>query len=79
MSTYRNVVRGGSVLLCLCPPATRARCWPSRDRRSVTTAVVTMVPRSADQRVVVSAIHDLKPSTHGLQRPQTSNCERGIR
>ena len=36
---------------------------------SVTTAVVTMVPRSTEQRVVVSAVHDLKPSTHGLQRP----------
>ena len=23
---YRNVLRGGSALWCLCPPATRARC-----------------------------------------------------
>ena len=44
----------------------RARRWPTRDRRSVTTAGVTMVPRSADQRVVVSAVHDLTPSTKGL-------------
>ena len=50
----------------------RTRCWPTRDRRSVTTAGVTMVPRSADQRVVVSAVHDLTPSTEGLQRPRTS-------
>ena len=66
-------------LLCLCPPATRTRRWPTLDRRSVTTAGVAMVPRSADQRVVVSVVHDLKPSTHGLQRPRTSDCERGIR
>ena len=72
-------MRRGSALLCLCPPAMRARDWPSRDRRWVTTAVVTMVPRSADQRMVVSAIPDLKPSTHGLQRPRTSDYERGIR
>ena len=63
LNPYRNVLRGGSALLCLCPPAPRTRRWPSRDRRSVTTAVVTMVPRSVDQRVVVSAVHDLKPST----------------
>ena len=50
-------------LLCLCPPATRTRGGPTFDRRSVTTAVVTMVPCSADQRVVVSAVHDLMPST----------------
>ena len=43
----RNVLRGGSALLCLCPPATRTRRWPTRDRRSVTTAGVAMVPRSA--------------------------------
>ena len=36
------------------------------DRRWVTTAVVTMVPRSADQCLVVSAVHDLESSTHGL-------------
>ena len=69
---YRSVLRGGSALLCLCPPATRTRRCPTRDHRSVTTAGVTMVPRSADQRVVVSAVHDLTPSTEGLQRPRTS-------
>ena len=53
--------------------------WPTFDRRSVTTAVVTIVPRGADQRVVVSAVHDLKPCTSGLQRLRTSDCERGIR
>ena len=36
----------GVALFCLCPPATRARRWPSRDRRVATTAVATMVPRS---------------------------------
>ena len=51
-----------------------ARCWPSRDHRSVTTAGVTMVPRSADQRLVVSAVHDLEPFTHGLQGPRTSGA-----
>ena len=44
---YRNVLRDGSALLCLCPPATRTRRWPTLDRRSVTTAGVAMVPRSA--------------------------------
>ena len=44
---YRNVLRGGSALLCLCPPATRTHRWPTLDRRSVTTAGVAMVPRSA--------------------------------
>ena len=57
----------------------RARYWLSRNRRWVTTVVVTMVHRSADQRVVVSAIHDLNPSTQGLQRSRTSACERRIR
>ena len=77
--SYRYVLRRGSALLCLCPPATRTRRWPTRDRRSVTTAGVTMVPRGADQRVVVSAVHDLKSSTEGLHRPRTSDCEQGIR
>ena len=44
---YRHVLRGGAALLCLCPPATRTRRWPTRDRRSVTPAGVAMVPRSA--------------------------------
>ena len=57
----KDVVHGGSALLCLCPPAMRARYWPSRDRRWVTTAVVTMVPRSADQRMVVSAVQAVGP------------------
>ena len=62
----------------LCRPATRTRRWPTRDRRSVTTAGVTMVLRSTDQRVVVSAFHDLNSSTEGLHRPRTSDCERGV-
>ena len=43
-------------------PRVRGR-WPPLDRRSVTTAGVAMVPRSVDQRLVVSAVHDVKPST----------------
>ena len=33
----------------------------------------------APQRLVVSAVHDVKPSTEGLQRPRTSDYERGVR
>ena len=41
-----GVVVAAWLYICLCPPATRARRWPSRDRRLATTAVATMVLRS---------------------------------
>ena len=38
-----------------------------------------MVPRSADQRVVVSAVHNPDPSVDGILGPLTSDCERVFR
>ena len=63
---------GEQILDVLCPPATRTRRWPTRDRRSVTTAGVAMVPRSGIVKLTESS--SINPQDTGLQPVANPPC-----